>query len=282
MAQRVNATSFRLGLNLFWESQWYSKSNYESLFHEDTLIENYLKNVFENRGYVFKRLLIKRTPKNTFLFLEVYGNPYFKYAIPEDFREFSKFQTVVSTKGIQKFLQSLCANKVHLSVYNYFILNRIHRRYMTRLHGQFWRFKKYRFTVPVLNIFMIVLRTKGASLFTRIIRFELELIEQTKKNKIVWRFVSFLKKVIDISENQQAGIHGIRLQLKGRFKGRKRPIKVRCGTGMVPFNTFRAEIDYAYSVALTINGSYGIKVWVCYKEIHPVLKPSKYSKYETR
>ena len=276
MAQRVHATSFRLGLNLFWESQWYSKSNYETIFHEDLLIEDYLKNIFENRGYVFKRLLIKRTPKNTFLFLEVYGNPYFKYAVPEEFRDQIKFQTLVSTKNIKKFLQSLCSNKIHLSVYNFFIFNRIHRKYMTRLRAQFWRFKQYRFTVPILNILTVLVRTKGASLFTRIIRFELELIEETKKNKIVWRFVSFLKKLVYVTEKQPGGLHGIRIQLKGRFKGRKRPKKVRCGFGMVPFNTFRAEIDYSYSVALTINGSYGIKVWVCYKDLYPVLAPSIY------
>jgi hypothetical protein len=272
MAQRVNAISFRLGLNLFWQSQWYSKSNYESLFHEDILIETYLKNIFENRGIFFKRLLIKRTAKHTFLFLEVYGNPYFKYAIPEDFREFKKFQTIISTQNIKKFLQSLSQNKVHLSIYNLFLMNRIHRKYMTRLRGQFWRYKKYRFTVPVLNIFTLILRTKGAGLLTRVIRFELELIEQTKKNKIVWRFASFLKKLIDMVQNQKKGIHGIRLQIKGRFKGRKRPTKIRYGNGMVPFNTFRAHIDYSYSVALTINGSYGIKVWICYKDFKETIK----------
>ena len=37
--------------------------------------------------------------------------------------------------------------------------------------------------------------------------------------------------------------------------------------GMVPFNTFRALIDYSYATAVTINGSFGIKFWVCYKQI---------------
>ena len=69
MAQRVNSLSLRLGLNLFWSSQWYSKENYAELFFEDHLIKLYLKNVFENRGFFFKRLLIKRSSKSTFIFL---------------------------------------------------------------------------------------------------------------------------------------------------------------------------------------------------------------------
>ena len=69
MAQRVNALSLRLGLNLFWSSQWYSNTNYSALFFEDLLIQKYLKNIFENRGFFFKRALIKRTRKATFVFL---------------------------------------------------------------------------------------------------------------------------------------------------------------------------------------------------------------------
>ena len=53
MAQRVNPISLRLGQNLFWNSDWYSNTKNASLFFEDQLIKQYLKNIFENRGFFF-------------------------------------------------------------------------------------------------------------------------------------------------------------------------------------------------------------------------------------
>ena len=119
--------------------------------------------------------------------------------------------------------------------------------------------------MTILGIFSIVLRTKGAGFLARIFAFELEQLERKKKNKDVWRLVSFIRKLVQTFRNEKISIHGIRVQLKGRFKGIKRPKKMRFREGMVPFNTFRATIDYAYASAITINGSFGIKIWICYK-----------------
>ena len=266
MAQRVNALSLRLGLNLFWSSQWYSNTNYSALFFEDLLIQKYLKNIFENRGFFFKRALIKRTRKATFVFLEVYGNPYFKYMIPKKYRNLHIFKRIIKTKEIRLFLSKLSKSAVYLAITNTFMFNRIHRSFFKRLKGLFWYFKKFRFWLPMLGVFNIVLRTKCAAFFTRVLALELEFIEKKRKNKTVWRLISFTGQLMRLLRYQDKAIHGIRLQLKGRFKGIKRPKKIRYREGMVPFNTFRALIDYSYSTAITINGSFGIKFWICYKQ----------------
>jgi len=183
MAQRVNPISLRLGFNLFWNSHWYSNKNYAALFFEDNLIKHYFKNVFENRGFFFKRAIIKRSAKRTFIFLEVYGNPYFKYAIPREYRKSKKFQRVLQINKIRAFLEKLSNAKstIHLSIQNLFIINRIHRTYLRRLRGQFFRYKKYRFTLTILGIFNVILRTKGAVFLTRVLALELEFIEKKKK-----------------------------------------------------------------------------------------------------
>ena len=36
--------------------------------------------------------------------------------------------------------------------------------------------------------------------------------------------------------------------------------------GVIPFNTLRAKINYATAQSITINGSFGIKIWICYKD----------------
>lgn len=142
-----------------------------------------------------------------------------------------------------------------------------HRLFSKRLKMQFNRFRFFKFVENVLSIFSIVLKTKGASFFANICSYELEVIEKKKKNKIIYRFTSFIQKIVKSICNKSSIIHGMRIQLKGRFKSRKRPKKLRFREGMVPFNTFRAIIDYGYATAITINGSFGIKVWICYREV---------------
>jgi hypothetical protein len=267
MAQKVNPTSIRLGLNQQWTSQWFAtKDNYAALFFEDQLITTYLTSIFENRGYFVKRVLIKRSSQCTMIFAEVYANPYFKYTVPKDFRHLKVFQRRLQLKDIRVFLQkNLVNNKVYLSIYNLFMINRLHRTYMSRLRNSFYKFKKFRFTATVLGIFNIVLRTKGAFFLARIMKYELEFLEKKKKNKTVWRFIAFIKKLGSLVSHDNKAIHGLRIQLKGRFKGMKRPKRIRVSAGMVPFNTLRALIDYAFLPAITVNGAYGIKIWICYK-----------------
>jgi len=267
MAQRVNATNLRLGLNVFWSSQWYSKTNYSYLFFEDILIKFYFKNIFEKRGYFFKRAIIKRSNSKTFIFLEVYGNPYFEYIKSKRLQKIKRFSYIIQKSKIKYFLSKLSKNKTYLSIFNLFMYNRIHRLFSKRLKMQYNKFRYYKFTNNILSIFSIILKTKGASFFANICSYELEVLEKRKKNKLVYRFTYFIQKIVKSIGNKSAIIHGMRVQLKGRFKGRKRPKILRFREGMVPFNTFRAIIDYGYAVAITINGSFGIKVWICYRNI---------------
>ena len=276
MAQRVNPISLRLGLNLLWDSQWYSSSlgtkssvagSYASLLLEDRLLRQYLTTVFESRGFFVKRILLKRSSELTLIFLEIYGNPYFRYALPRNHRRFRVLRRVLQLSTMRTFLEKMVhgSKSVYLSVQNLFLVNRVHRGFFWRLQRQFSRFRRYRFALNILGIFSLVLRTKGAAIFGRVLAYELEFIEKKKKNKDVWRFVSFLGKLVGSLGYYNKAIHGIRIQLKGRFRGIKRPKKIRFREGSVPFNTFRALVDYSYTTAITVNGSFGLKVWICYR-----------------
>ena len=84
------------------------------------------------------------------------------------------------------------------------------------------------------------------------------------------RRVSFRRVVRQaIQRAQRAGIEGIKIQVSGRLNGAEiaRPEWTR--EGRVPLHTLRANVDYAYTIASTIYGTLGIKVWVFKGEILP-------------
>jgi hypothetical protein len=76
MAQRVNTTMLRLGINTFWNSQWYSTKHYSSLFFEDLLIKFYFKSIFEKRGFYFKSCITKRTVYKTLIIYPLKSLPF--------------------------------------------------------------------------------------------------------------------------------------------------------------------------------------------------------------
>ena len=53
MAQRVNSKTLRLGYNFLWNADWFSKKNTNVITFEDDKISNYIKNIFEKRGFFF-------------------------------------------------------------------------------------------------------------------------------------------------------------------------------------------------------------------------------------
>ena len=75
------------------------------------------------------------------------------------------------------------------------------------------------------------------------------------------RFINFKKFL----EYKMAALHGIRIHLKGRFKGIKRSRSNKYVEGTVPFNTIRANIDYCVEKSITVNGSFGLHLWLTYK-----------------
>ena len=60
-----------------------------------------------------------------------------------------------------------------------------------------------------------------------------------------------------------AGAEGIKVQICGRLNGAEMARKEMYKEGRTPLHTFRADIDYCQTEALTKVGILGIKVWIC-------------------
>ncbi|MEK7298376.1 MAG: 30S ribosomal protein S3 [Candidatus Margulisiibacteriota bacterium] len=65
-----------------------------------------------------------------------------------------------------------------------------------------------------------------------------------------------------IQRVMKAGASGIKVCCSGRLGGLEIARTERYHEGKVPLHTFRADIDYAFSEALTTYGKIGVKVWI--------------------
>ena len=70
-----------------------------------------------------------------------------------------------------------------------------------------------------------------------------------------------------MEQSMNAGAKGIRTCCAGRLNGAEMSRTETYKTGKVPLQTFRADIDYGFSEALTTYGLIGVKVWIYKGEI---------------
>ncbi len=71
-----------------------------------------------------------------------------------------------------------------------------------------------------------------------------------------------------IASTMRMGAEGIKIQISGRVGGAEMARSETYKEGRIPLHTFRADVDYSLSEALTKVGILGIKVWVCTGEVY--------------
>jgi len=71
-----------------------------------------------------------------------------------------------------------------------------------------------------------------------------------------------------IASTMRMGAEGIKIMCSGRLGGAEMARTEQYKEGRVPLHTFRADIDYALSEALTTYGKIGVKVWICKGEVY--------------
>lgn len=65
-----------------------------------------------------------------------------------------------------------------------------------------------------------------------------------------------------VEKAKSAGVKGIKIQISGRLNGAEIARREKLIWGTVPLSTFKSDINYKYTTALTTYGIIGIKVWV--------------------
>lgn len=72
-----------------------------------------------------------------------------------------------------------------------------------------------------------------------------------------------------VTRSQRMNGRGIKIQVSGRLNGSDIARTESDMVGKVPLHTLRADIDYGVSVAFTVYGTVGIKVWIYRGEVLP-------------
>ncbi len=80
--------------------------------------------------------------------------------------------------------------------------------------------------------------------------------------------VNFKRAIkMSIGSSMRMGAQGIKIMVSGRLNGAEMARTQQFKEGRIPLHTFRADVDYALSEALTVYGKIGVKVWIFKEEV---------------
>ena len=122
------------------------------------------------------------------------------------------------------------------------------------------RESRNKFFKETVNILLItVLKENSAQLLAEYIASQLKTM---KKHSF---FLIFIKRFLItlISEKNFSKVSGVKIAIKGRFNGAPRARKRIYITGNVPVQTIDSTISHYQATSYTLNGTFGVKVWVC-------------------
>ena len=120
-----------------------------------------------------------------------------------------------------------------------------------------------KYFVETLEAFYFAVRTFGfgnAYILSCVLVF---LLENVRKQVLVAKFIKkILQLLFFILPLGDLSISGIKILIKGRFNKRRRTKKVVLQEGQISLQTIDIPVDYYQTQAVTIYGSFGIKVWI--------------------
>lgn len=188
------------------------------------------------------------------------------------------FHSMVHLKGFQDILlESLriyTKNKVNISVTLqnlscYKQLSHTQMKNLKIIFKQLRKFVKKSFFKEAVNIlFVTISKRKSAKLLADFLSYQFRLNQLRTDQMTISRkdnyFLGFLKQIIMLLvKSQVACLTGIKIAIKGRFNKAPRARTVKIHFGKFSLQTFESKIDYYKSTAFTVNGTFGVKVWIC-------------------
>lgn len=105
MGQKVNAISFRVGINRSWFSKWFDQNEYLHLIHEDILIRTYLYSILKRMDFLVGDCHIKRSIGHVFITISVFNDQKRKSS-----------SSIIDTSLIEDLFKKWTKNQIHLSI----------------------------------------------------------------------------------------------------------------------------------------------------------------------
>jgi len=279
MGQKTDARIFRKGVKKKnWEIKYIEKNNEDvSLYIYKTLeIQKYLNRFFGLYKMKIHSYKIFYSDSSLQIFISFYFTTKTMYVLK---RKLKKQGTITKPKNIKGFyeilLESLATyteNKTNISV----TLQNLNRckshsqiKNLKTVFKQLRRFVKNPFFKDAINILFInISKRKSAKLLASFISDQFRLNQLRTSQMTISRkdnyFLGFLKQVIMLLiKSESSCLKGIKIVIKGRFNKAPRAKTSSIFFGKFSLQSFNSKIDYYQSTAYTVNGTFGIKVWLC-------------------
>ena len=191
-----------------------------------------------------------------------------------------KFQpySATSLKEFQailiRSLEAYTKNKIRVSVTlqnlnRYKNLSRIQIEGLKQIFRQLRNFVRNSFFKEAINIlFVSISKRKSAKILAEFISDQFRLNQLRTDQVTISRkdnyFLGFLKQtVMLLMKSEMSCVMGIKIVIKGRFNRAPRARINSIRFGKFSLQSFNSKTDYHQSTAYTVNGTFGVKVWLC-------------------
>jgi len=281
MGQKTNSTILNLSLkNAEWESKYIEKNTEESsvFLYKNIEIRNYLNRIFKVHGLSIQNCKIEYSLTTAQFFITF-------FEIKTDTK---KLYTKIDSKEIivfnnSKNLIKYLVNQVIAIDLNLFLNNKTIIFKIQNLNEKFdvlintsktnlleyksiiKQFRKFlktsSFKELIKILFISICEKDSAKLLAEAVA------RNFSKQKKQHGFLLFLlKRVLEKVINSPFSIvNGVKIVISGRFNGAPRANKKIIMVGKVPLQSFDSTISYYEETSYTLNGTFGIKVWISEK-----------------
>ncbi len=302
MGQKKNSTIFSLSLkNAEWKSKYIAKNLEESslLLYQNLTIQDYLNKIFKHYGLILYNCKIEYNENSINLFLSFFEKEsetkrYYRQNMrrinknklsilssqPTNCLEQYEKQSTsnylncpeliyhIFTSALSKDLNLFLKNKsVNIKAQNLnkkfeivITNNRVYLnefKNLTRTIKRFLRDPNFKELIKIISYSII--EKDSAKLIAEGITY---FFKKNKKRHGV--LLSFLKKILtSLLYTKFSKIKGVKIVINGRFNGAQRSNTKVVHVGKVPLQSFNSKVSYYEDVAYTINGTFGVKVWMC-------------------
>jgi len=190
------------------------------------------------------------------------------------FKSYSAIELKEFQEILLKSLKAYTNNQIYISLTlqnlnRYKMLSRVQIESLQQIFKQLRNFVRNSFFKEAINIFFIsISKRKSAKILADFISDQFR-INQLRTNQMTISrkdnyFLGFLKQtVILLIKSEMSCIMGIKIIIKGRFNRAPRARTSHIHFGKFAIQSFNSKIDYHQSTAYTINGTFGVKVWLC-------------------
>ena len=280
MGQKTNSTITSLSVkNAKWKSRYIEKNLEESsiLLHKNVEIKDYLNKVFKSYGLIIHNSVIEYNQNTANFFITFFEKK------PETSKFCGQHNKLYSNIKSSKTLIEHIVNNVLKVDLNLFLNNKrvtfkirnLNQKFEFLINGSKLRLFQHK------NILRQSKRFLKDPLFKELIKILFVAVTEKNSAKLIAESISryfikqkkrhgfllfLLKKTLtNLISSDFSVIKGIKIVINGRFNGAPRSNKKILNVNSVPLQSFDSSIDYYESTAYTLNGTFGIKVWVCEK-----------------